>query len=213
MPHPDEPSPAAAEWDRRYAATPRLFRAQPDETLVEVVTPLPPGRAVDLGAGEGRNSLWLASQGWDVTAVDISKEALDRLVRAATSAHLPVRTVVDDIIAFLDGAEIRGDAFDLVVLAYLHPEPAQRAELLQAATRAVAPGGHLFVVAHHRLSHGVAGPSDPSRLYTEDDLRHAAHGLEVRQLEQRHGHSDIAEPSTDVILWARRARHPLTPAS
>ncbi len=213
MPHADEPSPAAEEWDRRYAATPRLFRAQPDETLVEVVTPLPPGRAVDLGAGEGRNSLWLAGQGWDVTAVDISKEALDRLDRAATSAHLPVRTVVDDIIASLDGVEARGDAFDLVVLAYLHPEPAQRAELLQVAARAVAPGGYLFVVGHHRLSHGVAGPSDPARLYTEGDLRHAANGLELLRLERRHGHSDIAEPGTDVILWGRRAGQPFTPAS
>lgn len=60
-----------------------MFRAEPDESLVELVSPLPPGRAVDLGAGEGRNSLWLAREGWDVVAVDASEVALDRLSRAA----------------------------------------------------------------------------------------------------------------------------------
>jgi LmbE family N-acetylglucosaminyl deacetylase/predicted TPR repeat methyltransferase len=204
MPLPDQHPPAAEEWDRRYASTSRLFRAEADETLVEMVTPLAPRRAVDVGAGEGRNSLWLASRGWEVTAVDISKEALGRLEDAATPEGLPVVTLVDDITTYLAGVEGRGDAFDLVVLAYLHPEPAQRAELLHATAGVVAPGGYLFVVGHHRLSRGVAGPFDPTRLYTEDDLRHAAHGLQVLRLGQRHGKSDIAEPGTDVILWARR---------
>lgn len=213
MAPPDHHSPAADEWDRRYAATPRLFRAEPDETLVELVTPLSPGRAVDFGAGEGRNSLWLASHGWEVTAVDISKEALDRLDRAAASEDLHVLTIVEDMTTYLAGAQTRGGAFDLVVLAYLHPEPAQRTELLHAAAQAVAPGGYLFVVGHHRLSHGIAGPPDPSRLYTEEDLRQAAHGLEVLHLRQRQGHSDIAEPGTDVILWARQPEEALRPAS
>lgn len=212
MTPPDQRSPAAEEWDRRYAASPRLFRAEPDETLVELVMPLSPGRAVDLGAGEGRNSLWLANQGWDVTAVDISKEALGRLDHAATLERASVLTVVEDITTYLTDVKTRGAAFDLIVLAYLHPEPVQRAELLDAAVRTVPPGGYLFVVAHHLLSHGVAGPLDPSRLYTEDDLRHAAHGLEVLQLAQRHGHSDIAEPGTDIILWARRPQEPFGPA-
>jgi SAM-dependent methyltransferase len=208
---PDHSSSSADEWDHRYASTPRLFRAEPDETLVKLVTSLPPGLAVDLGAGEGRNSLWLAHQGWEVSAVDISKEALGRLDRAANAEDLPILTIVDDITSYLTGVQDADHAFDLVVMAYLHPEATQRANLLQAVASAVAPGGYLFVVGHHRLSHGVAGPFDPSRLYSEDDLRHATRGLEVLQLEQRLGHSDIAEPGTDVLLWARRPA--LKPAS
>jgi len=205
--------PAANEWDRRYASTPRLFRAEPDETLVELVSPLAPGRAVDLGAGEGRNSLWLATRGWDVVAVDMSREALSRIDHAARSEALPVLTVADEIISYLAGVSTPGDAFDLVVLAYVHPEPAERSDLLRAAARAVAAGGHFFVVGHHLLSRGVAGPFDPSRLYSEDDLRQAARGLELLRLGQRHGSSDIPEPGTDVVLWARRPEETPTPAS
>lgn len=210
---PGRPSAVAKEWDRRYASTPRLFRAEPDETLVELVTPLEPGGAVDLGAGEGRNSLWLAARGWKVVAVDASREALGRLDQAASSEGLSVVSLAEDITTYLAGVQTHGDVFDLVVLAYVHPEPAVRSELLRAVARAVGPGGNLFVVGHHRLSHGVAGPFDPSRLYSEDDLRQAAHGLEVLRLGQRQGSSDISEPGADVVLWARRAEEALTPAS
>lgn len=212
-PRLDQPPSLAEEWDRRYASTTRLFRAEPDETLVELVTPLTPGRAVDLGAGEGRNSLWLAARGWHVVAVDVSRQALDRLDQDAISEGVTVQTVADDIATYLAGARRSGDGFDLVVLAYLHPEPDQRSELLRAAAAAVAPGGFLFVVGHHRLSHGVVGPPDPTRLYTEDDLLDAAGGLEVLGLRRRRGSSDVHEPGTDVVLWARRPTAPVTPAS
>ncbi len=66
-------------WDHRYAGTERLFPREPDAALVELVGGLRPGRALDLGAGKGRNSLWLARQGWQVTAVDLAEVALGRL--------------------------------------------------------------------------------------------------------------------------------------
>jgi 2-polyprenyl-3-methyl-5-hydroxy-6-metoxy-1,4-benzoquinol methylase len=154
---PGGPTAVAEEWDRRYASTDRLFRVEPDETLVEVVTPLRPGRAVDLGAGEGRNSLWLAAHGWAVTAVDLSRQALDRLDGHAHAEGSAVVTIADDLASYLGAARARGDMFDLVVLAYVHPHRAERAELLHAAVSVVGPGGHLFVVGHHRFSQGVAG--------------------------------------------------------
>ncbi len=219
-PPPDSPPPAATaggpghaghghgadaeEWDRRYSSRDRLFRAEPDETLVEVLSPQHPGRAVDFGAGEGRNSLWLASHGWEVTAVDFSRQALDRLGRQAGELGLDVTTVAADLVGYMAAARSRGETFDLVVLAYVHPEAAARAGLLAGAAALVAPGGHLFVVGHHRFVRGVAGPFDPSRLYGEHDLRQAARGLEVLRLERRHGKSDVPEPASDLVLWARR---------
>ena len=195
------------EWDRRYAAAPRLFRAEPDESLVGFVTPLPAGTAVDLGAGEGRNSLWLARQGWDVTAIDASTVALDRLSAFARDEGLSVRTVVGDLVASLAVT----DEADLIVLAYVHPDRAARAQLLAAAAASLRVGGHLFVVGHHLSSLGIVGPPDAGRLYTEDDLR-VVPGMELMSLRLRHGDSDVTEPGTDVVLWARR--HGLvTPAS
>ncbi len=196
----------AADWNRRYASTGRLFPVEPDESLVELASGLAPGTALDLGAGEGRNSLWLARQGWRVTAVDLSPVALGRLRAAA--GHLPVATVVADMSDYLAG----GQSFDLVVLAFIHPAPADRAALLAAAAAAVAPGGHLFLVGHHLGSLGRAGPPDPARLYTTERLRDALPGLRVARLTERRRRPDPGSaPLLDVLAWAERpaaAREP-----
>ena len=67
-----------AGWDERYAAAELIWTAEPNRFVVAELTGLPPGRALDLGAGEGRNAIWLAEQGWDVTAVDFSAVGLDK---------------------------------------------------------------------------------------------------------------------------------------
>jgi len=196
----DGPPERPESWDERYAAVERLFSSEPDPALVELATPLRPGRAVDLGAGEGRNSLWLARQGWAVTAVDGSAVALQRVQAGAAAARLRVVTVRADIGEFLS----LGERYDLIVIANIHPEPEQRAAMLQDAARAVRPGGHLLLVGHHLDSLGSEGPSDPARLYTEEVLRDALPGLRTLLLERRqrsHG-SDTSEPRIDVVLWA-----------
>jgi N-acetylglucosamine malate deacetylase 2 len=200
----DSSQSVSAEWDARYQAQPQLFREEPDETLVELVSPLPPGTAVDLGAGEGRNSLWLARQGWDVAAVDASTVALDRLRGSAAAQGVTIETVADDVFDYLRSAPDRGQAFDLVVIAFVHPPADERIRLLRAAAELVARGGHLFVVAHHLDSLGRSGPPDPQRLYTESDLRSATPDLELLRLERRNGASDVSDPGVDVFLWARR---------
>lgn len=189
----------ANHWDARYAGKARLFTDQPDETLVELATDLPPGRALDVGAGEGRNSLWLARRGWRVTAIDISGVALERLAAQAREHGLSITTELADSNAFL----ARGGRFDLVVIANMHPEPAERTEMLARASEALAPGGHLFLVGHHVSSLGKAGPPQADRLYTEEMLRTAFPGLEILRLERREGrHGDTGEPTADVVAWA-----------
>jgi len=123
----------AEEWDRRYASAPQVFRAAPDESLVELVSPLPTGTAIDLGAGEGRNSLWLARKGWNVVAVDASRVALNRLSDAAEAEGLSIKIVADDLISYVANVQVAGKTIDLVVLAYIHPDPSGRPELLTAA--------------------------------------------------------------------------------
>ena len=78
-----------------------------------------------------------------------------------------------------------------------------RAELMAAAVGVLGAEGHLFIVGHHVSSLGLAGPPDPERLYTDDDLR-AVKGVEVVRLQHRRGVSDVDDVGTDVILWARR---------
>ena len=187
-------------WDERYAAVGRRFSIHPDTAMVELVTPLPPGQALDLGAGEGRNSLWLARHGWTVTAVDGSSVALDRMRAAADAERLRVSPVQADLGDFLR----RGDTFDLVVIANIHPSPEERVVLLRAAVGAVRPGGHLFLVGHHVDSLGRVGPLDAARLYTEEALGGALPGLRTLLLERRERTlgGDTGEPVVDVVLWA-----------
>jgi SAM-dependent methyltransferase len=194
----------AGEWDRRYASVPRVFRAEPDESLAELVSPLSPGRAVDLGAGEGRNSLWLATHGWDVVAVDLSSVALERLRGFASADGLTIEAVHGDLVDYLRSGPAERVPFDLAVLAYVHPGPDERSAILEAAAGSLVPGGYLFVVGHHVSSFGVVGPPDAARLYREDDVTAALKGLEIIRLQQRRGASDVQEPGTDLVVWARR---------
>lgn len=188
-------------WDQRYASTDRLFPREPDAILIELVDQLRPGRALDLGAGEGRNSLWLARQGWQVTAVDLSQVALSRLAAEAVAEHLAVSTVHADISDYL----ARAEQFDLVVVANIHPTPEQRARLLAAAAAAVAPGGYLYLIGHHVDSLGLAGPPDAERLYTEERLAGAFPGLDVLRIERRERASEgLRPPHCDILAWATR---------
>lgn len=192
---------SADEWDARYAGSARLFSAAADASLVELVDLLEPGTALDVGAGEGRNSLWLAARGWTVTAADISAVALDRLCDAAHEQGLDVQTQVRDVI--LDVAA--GATYDLVVVANLHVEPGERAQMFAGAAAAVAPGGQLFVVGHHLDSLGIAGPPDPARLYVEADAEGAFPGLQLDQVRRRaDAASDTGDVGVDLVIWAHR---------
>ncbi len=138
---------AAAFWERRYGEREQIWSGRPNQALVTAVADLAPGRALDLGCGEGGDSVWLAQRGWRVTAVDIAATAVAR-ARALAAA----RGVADGLIAWRVedlGAWRPTDDFDLVSACFLHsPVEFPRTEVLRRAASAVAPGGHLLVVGH-----------------------------------------------------------------
>lgn len=186
-------------WNARYSEADRLFSARPNEALVELVEGIMPGRALDLGAGEGRNSLWLAANGWDVTAVDISDVALGRLEKFASEQNIEVHTVVSDMESFL----ALGHRFDLVVMAYIQLMPEQLKTVFKDASDAVAPGGHLFIVGHHIASIGKGGPPQPERLYTDDTFRELLPSMELIVNErQERSTGDLDVPLIDAVAWA-----------
>jgi SAM-dependent methyltransferase len=122
------------------------WSGKPNALLVDAVSDLAPGTALDLGCGEGGDAIWLASRGWRVTGADVSSAALARAAEHAAAAG--VADAIDwqrhDLaVSFPSGS------FDIVSACYLHsPVPMPRDEVLRSAAAAVAPGGSLLVVGH-----------------------------------------------------------------
>ena len=150
----------ARAWDERYAATEQVWSRGPNQFVSAELADLPPGRALDLACGEGRNSIWLAQRGWQVTAVDFSAVAIERGRRLADD--LPVTWQVGDVLT----ADL--PAVDLAVVAYLQVAPDERRIVVRRAWSALDPGGIFFLVAHDssNLAEGHGDPQDADVLYT-----------------------------------------------
>jgi SAM-dependent methyltransferase len=193
------------EWDDRYATTELIWGAEPNQFLVREVADLTPGRAVDLATGEGRNAIWLARQGWDVTGVDFSAVALGKAREIAADLGVTIEWVEADVTDY----EPEPAAFDLVTILYLHLERPARRQVLAAASRAVAPGGTLLIVGHDldNLTRGYGGPQDPARLWVAADAIDELVGLEIEQAGQVvrvvKTDSGTAE-AIDTLIRARR---------
>ncbi|WP_349268514.1 tRNA 5-carboxymethoxyuridine methyltransferase [Mycolicibacterium parafortuitum] len=133
-------------WEERYGQRDRIWSGHVNRWLAEIVAPLTPGRALDLGCGEGGDSLWLAEHGWDVVGVDISETALGRAAEEAGKRGLTerVRFVQTNLSeSFPEGV------FDLVSAQFLQSMVhLDRERIFAAATRALAVGGVLIVVDH-----------------------------------------------------------------
>lgn len=154
----------ANTWDERYAAAEQVWSTTPNQFVETSLADLPPGDALDLACGEGRNAIWLAQRGWHVTALDFSSVAVERGRRLA--GDLPVEWLVGDALT----ADL--PSVDLVVLAYLQLPPAERTLVVRRAWAALRPGGHFFLVAHDssNLVEGTGGPQDADVLCTAEDV-------------------------------------------
>jgi SAM-dependent methyltransferase len=195
-----------AEWDRRYADSERMWSGQPNGALMAEVAGLTAGSVLDVGCGEGADAIWLASNGWDVTALEISGVALERAEAHARDAGVAITWVHAGL------AEAALPTFDLVSAQYpaLLRTPDATAE--RALLKAVSPGGTLLLVHHAGMeTHPVHNGFDPANYVwpsmvaalLDDDWQ-----LELDEQRPRiapdsgagAGHTD------DIVLRARRLR-------
>jgi len=159
-------------WDKKYKDSELLWSADANIWVKDLTQDLPAGTALDIAAGEGRNALWLAARGWEVTAVDFSVVALQR-ARALADEHLGrdadrLTTLEADVETWVPKAR----SYDLVLVAYLHLPEQLRRSVMRAAAEAVASGGTLLVVGHdlENLGSGHGGPQNPEVLYRPSDI-------------------------------------------
>ena len=195
----------AADWDRRYADAELLWGAGPNEQVASRLADVPPGTAIDVAGGEGRNAVRLAERGWDVTLVDFSAVALDRARRLADRRGVEVELVGADVTTWAPEAPV-----DLVLLAYVQLAGGLRRELLARAARWVAPGGLLLVVAHDRsnVEHGHGGPPSEEVCYDVEETVAALAALEVEVAEVVERDVDTDGGTATALDTVVLARHP-----
>ncbi len=169
-------------WDQRYSGPELVWGAGPNRFVAAEQAAQRPGRAVDLGTGEGRNAIWLAERGWRVTGVDFSAAGPARAARLAAERRIAVDWVQADLLAW----QPEPGGYDLVLIAYLHLPAAVLARVFRAAAAAVAPGGTLLVIGHDRdnIARWHGGPHDPDLLYTPALVTAELGGLAIRKAEQ-----------------------------
>ncbi|GAB3267937.1 class I SAM-dependent methyltransferase [Arthrobacter pigmenti] len=207
----------AQEWDERYrearssgsGTDAGLWATQPHAQLQQVAGQLVPGTALDLASGDGRNAIWLARRGWQVTAVDFSAEGLDIARSRAEAEGISIEWQLGDATNWAPDR-----TFDLVTITYLHLDEAANAAVIRRASQWLSDGGTLLVIGHDKenLTRGTGGPQDETILYSPELLR-AATELKVLAAEQLvrntstdpEGPEDTGTTAIDTLLHAVNA--------
>jgi SAM-dependent methyltransferase len=193
-------------WDDRYRGRELVWGSGPNGFLVEEVGGLGPGTALDVACGEGRNAIWLAEQGWQVTGIDFSSVALEKAARLATERGVAVEWVPGDLVGWEPP-----NRYDLVVVMYLHLPSEIRSPIFTRLAHSVAHGGMMLVVGHDllNLNGGYGGPQDPAVLYGPADVSQDLSGvLEIERAESVRRPVDTpdgAATAIDVLVRGRRA--------
>jgi tellurite methyltransferase len=166
------------DWNKRYRLRQHAlsdFESPATPLLVETAGRLAPGRALDLACGPGRNSLWLAQRGWEVTAVDGSSEAISILNERSAERGLAIRTVIAD----LEKAEFDAgiSSWDFVAVTYY-----MQKSLYEPAKRAVKPGGIFLSIVHvapagQEPSRHSLRPGELAEYFRGWEILHLAEGL------------------------------------
>lgn len=208
---PEEPTYDRAYWEDRYGAPGHTWSGNPNPVLVTETADLIPGRAIDIGSGEGGDALWLASRGWHVTGVDISTNALEkaRAYVESVDAEAVERTHWEqhDLTEWVPAER----SFDLVSAQFMHlPEPARRI-LFRGLAAAVAPGGTLLIVGHDvtDMDLGEHESHKTDLMFGVDEVLAAIDGegltVEVAEVRVRDNPQPTSPHLKDVVVRAVRA--------
>lgn len=201
-------------WNKRYTDKEFVWTLNPNQFLVAEVSHLKAGRALDFGTGEGRNAVWLAEQGWQVTAVDYSDVGLDKAKRLATARNVDVKWVLADLTHYQPSHVF----YDLVLICYLHLPERDRRHVMAGARDAVAAHGTFLYIGHDlsNLEYGHGGPQDPAVLCTPEDVVANLPGFEIlkaeivqRQVAREPGHGGPSDAvALDTLVRAVRREGP-----
>ncbi|GAB6283369.1 MAG: class I SAM-dependent methyltransferase [Ignavibacterium sp.] len=155
-------------WNERYSTEEFVYGINPNEFFKETIDKIQPGKLLLLGEGEGRNAIYAAKQGWDVTAVDWSESAKSKALKLARGENV----LIDYIVESLENFEPEEETFDVVGLIFLHLEPEVREEVHKKAIKSLKENGILILEAFDKeqLGYNSGGPKDETLLYSLDEI-------------------------------------------
>lgn len=156
-------------WETRYGTDEYVYGTEPNDFLAQAVRDLPPGDALCIADGEGRNGVHLATLGHRVTSVDLTEAGMAKAARLATDRGVELTTVVADV----DEFDLGSGRWDLIVSIFAHMPPPIRRRLHERIAGALRPGGRLVLEAYtpDQVGRGTGGPPNPELTMTLDILR------------------------------------------
>lgn len=176
---------AMPDWDQRFAEADFAYGTAPNDFLTEMAGKLPPGPVLSLAEGQGRNAVYLASLGFEVTAVDQSAVGLNRARALATERGVRITTQQADLAHFT----IPPNAWAGIISIFCHLPVNIRKPLHAAVANGLQPGGVFLLEAYHpnQAGRGTGGPPTPDLMMTLANLRDELPGLEfvvAREIER-----------------------------
>jgi SAM-dependent methyltransferase len=188
-------------WNARYSTPGYAYGTEPNDFLAAVAARIPPGRVLSIADGEGRNGVYLATLGYDVTSVDSSSVGLAKAQRLAAQRGVHITTVFADLADY----EIAPQSWEGIVSIFCHLPPPLRRRVHEQVVRGLAPGGLYVLEAYsvNQLRHGTGGPTSVELLLTLDTLRTELEELEllhaveierdIHEGELHHGRSAVVQ--------------------
>ncbi len=170
-------------WESRYDTDAYVYGTAPNDFLAATVAELPPGRTLCIADGEGRNGVYLATLGHEVTSVDMTESGMAKAARLAKTTGVELTTVVADLAEY-DFGEQR---WDLIVSIFAHTPPDIRGRVHGAIAQALAPGGRLILEAYtpDQIGRGTGGPKVPELTMTLAGLSQELTGMEILTGEEK----------------------------
>jgi SAM-dependent methyltransferase len=181
-----------ADWEARYNTEEYIFGKRPNRFLAENLPSLPPGCALSLGEGEGRNAVFLAQHGWQVTALDLSPSALRKTRRLAAEAGVKVATLHAD----LNDLAVTPNTWDFIICFFVHLPAPERAAVHRKVVAGLKPGGVYLLegFAPAQLRFGDRGPKNIDQLYSLPLIQQELADLEFRIARETERLLDDAQP-------------------
>lgn len=194
-------------WDERYSSEVYIYGEKPNRFFSGELEKLPVGKLLLPGEGEGRNAVWAAANGWEVSALDYSSEARKKALALAKKNNVKLH---DYTLAHLETVHLPENHFDAVAAVFLHLEPELRKVFHKKIIQSLKPGGHVIIEAFNKdqLSFQSGGPKKPDLLYSIDMLQADFASMEIISLFETNETLDEGAhhsgPAALVRLFARK---------